>query len=76
MLNWCQNVCFRMLSEEESRDRMEDADENGDGIVTWEEYVADAYGMEGNEDASFIDTENAQVTITIFLANHQNPSFL
>lgn len=50
-----------MLSEEEARERMEDADDNGDGIVTWEEYIADAYGMEGNEDANFIDSENAQV---------------
>lgn len=49
---------------------MEDADENGDGIVTWEEYVADAYGMEGNEDASFIDAENVQVITTTLSQNH------
>lgn len=51
-----------MLSEEEARERQEDADDNGDELVTWEEYLADAYGMEGNEDANFIDGENAQVS--------------
>lgn len=41
---------------------MEDADDNDDGIVTWEEYTADAYGMEGSDDAIPIDSENAQVS--------------
>ncbi|KAK9510594.1 hypothetical protein O3M35_005340 [Rhynocoris fuscipes] len=35
---------FKMLTEEESADRFEDADENDDGKVTWEEYKLDAYG--------------------------------
>ncbi|KAL1124715.1 hypothetical protein AAG570_001338 [Ranatra chinensis] len=35
---------FKMLSEEESNERFEDADENQDGEVTWEEYKLDAYG--------------------------------
>ncbi|XP_067006847.2 reticulocalbin-2 [Anabrus simplex] len=43
---------FKMLSKEESHDRFEDADENEDGIVTWSEYVADAYGIQGDEDIS------------------------
>lgn len=51
-----------MLSEEEARDRLEDSDDNGDGMVTWEEYISDAYGMEGNEDANFVDNENSQVS--------------
>lgn len=37
---------FKMLTEEESADRFEDADENEDGKVTWEEYRADAFGSE------------------------------
>lgn len=37
---------FKMLSEEESNERFEDADENEDGKVTWEEYKADSYGIE------------------------------
>lgn len=55
------NFFFRMLSEEEARERMDDADENDDGIITWEEYINDAYGMEGS-DSSYIDAENAQVS--------------
>ncbi|RZF32957.1 hypothetical protein LSTR_LSTR000827 [Laodelphax striatellus] len=37
---------FSMLSEEESAERFEDADENEDGKVTWEEYKADSFGDE------------------------------
>ena len=40
---------FKMLSEEEAKERLEDADENNDGRVTWDEYVADTYGMESGE---------------------------
>jgi hypothetical protein len=39
-----------MLSEEESQDRFEDADENEDGVVTWSEYIADSYGISGSEE--------------------------
>lgn len=35
---------FRMLSDEEAKDRMEDADADEDGKVTWEEVVQDSYG--------------------------------
>lgn len=48
-----------MLSEEEARERLEDADEDNDGKVTWEEYVADAYGM-GDSDES-LSAETSQV---------------
>ncbi|XP_014256660.1 reticulocalbin-2 [Cimex lectularius] len=37
---------FKMLSEEESNDRFEDADENNDGKVSWEEYKSDVYGSD------------------------------
>ncbi|XP_017769822.1 PREDICTED: reticulocalbin-2 [Nicrophorus vespilloides] len=37
---------FRMLSEEEAQERMEDADENEDGKVTWKEYISDAFGSD------------------------------
>ena len=37
---------FKSLSAEESEDRFEDIDENGDDKITWKEYIKDAYGME------------------------------
>lgn len=57
-------VC-RMLSEEEAKERMEDADENNDGKVTWDEYVSDAYGLEGSDEIGYIQDENAQVSLNI-----------
>lgn len=49
---------FKMLTEEEARERLEDADENNDGRVTWEEYVQDTYGM---EDSNEILADNEQL---------------
>ncbi|XP_057672626.1 reticulocalbin-2 isoform X1 [Diorhabda carinulata] len=49
---------FKMLSEEEAKDRMEDADENNDGIVTWQEYLADTYGIDSSENTIDIGSEN------------------
>ncbi|KAJ8669614.1 hypothetical protein QAD02_000873 [Eretmocerus hayati] len=37
---------FKMLSDEESKDRLEDADSNEDGKITWEEIVHDTYGSD------------------------------
>lgn len=51
-----------MLSEEEAKERLEDADENNDGSITWEEYVSDAYGMDDSDESNYIEGENAQVT--------------
>lgn len=43
-----------MLTEEESADRFDDADEDNDGRVTWNEYKEDTYGsdeqLEGDVD--------------------------
>lgn len=50
---------FKMLSEEEAQERLEDADEDGDGYVTWQEYVVDSYGFDGS-DENFSD-ENHQL---------------
>lgn len=50
-----------MLSEEESEDRFDDADENEDGKVTWEEYIADAYGINNGSDEEDTSAENAEV---------------
>lgn len=38
-----------MLSEEEAKERFEETDENGDGVVTWSEYLSDYYGIESDE---------------------------
>ncbi|XP_066598636.1 reticulocalbin-2 [Prorops nasuta] len=37
---------FSMLSAEESQDRLEDADSNEDGKVSWEEILQDTYGSD------------------------------
>jgi len=47
-----------MLSEEESQDRFEDADENEDGVVTWSEYIADSYGINGNDEDNDVSIED------------------
>jgi len=41
---------FKSLTEEEAAERLEEADENEDGKVTWEEYANDAYGLDSRED--------------------------
>lgn len=46
---------FRMLSVEESNSRFEDADENTDGLVDWDEHLKETYGT---EDADDIDVTN------------------
>uniref|UniRef100_A0A1B6J5R2 Reticulocalbin-3 n=1 Tax=Homalodisca liturata TaxID=320908 RepID=A0A1B6J5R2_9HEMI len=54
---------FRMLSEEESAERFEDADENEDGKVTWDEYKADSYGMDGSEEENIIQSSEEESLI-------------
>lgn len=50
-----------MLSVEEAQEHLEDADENGDGKVTWNEYIADAYGTDESDETLTVDKENQQV---------------
>lgn len=52
-----------MLSKEEAEEHLEDADENGDGRITWAEYISDAYGSDETDEALLIDKENQQVEI-------------
>lgn len=47
----------RMLSEEEATERLEDADEDHDGRITWTEYLADAYGMDESGESVSMDRE-------------------
>ncbi|XP_050307158.1 reticulocalbin-2 [Anthonomus grandis grandis] len=47
---------FMTLAEEEVQERMEDMDENGDGLVSWEEFIADTYGvLENTQNLQFND---------------------
>lgn len=46
--NWILRS-FKMLSVEESDSRFEDADENRDGEVEWNEHITEAYGAEDSE---------------------------
>jgi len=41
---------FKSLSEEDSVDRFEDADEDDNGFVSWEEYKADEYDFDDDQD--------------------------
>ncbi|KAL1490461.1 hypothetical protein ABEB36_013150 [Hypothenemus hampei] len=43
---------FRMLSEEEAIEKLEDADEDNDGKVSWSEYLSDTYGVNSDQDDS------------------------
>ena len=61
-------IFFRMLSEEEANERLEDADEDNNGIVTWQEYLSDAYGIDDEENLS-IEDENEHVCKINYL-NH------
>lgn len=58
-----------MLSEEESREKFESADENEDGKVTWEEYLLDSYGIQDENDRNNMSDdeyeEEQKVGITI-----------
>jgi hypothetical protein len=47
-----------MLSEEESQDRFEDADENEDGVVMWSEYIADSYGINDSDEDNDVSSED------------------
>ena len=49
----------RSLSEEDSKDRFDDADEDMDGFVTWAEYKAEEYDF-GEEEVDLADPEMAE----------------
>jgi hypothetical protein len=53
-----------MLSQEESKQRLEEVDENEDGRVTWKEYVQETFGIDLDGDTANIplnDIEEQQV---------------
>lgn len=52
---WILNS-FRKLSREETEERMKEADDNHDGVVTWTEYLSDAFGVDSEEEILPEDT--------------------
>lgn len=64
-----------MLSEEESAERLEDADANEDGKVTWEEIVQDTYGSDP-EDLTLDDHLLQNDKETFFVADVDQDGFL
>ncbi|XP_014287225.1 reticulocalbin-2 [Halyomorpha halys] len=68
---------FKMLTEEESADRFEDADENSDGKVTWEEYKEDTYGSDDDlEGEGDMDTMLKQDKVMFEAADVNKDGFL
>ncbi|CAD6999958.1 reticulocalbin-2 [Ceratitis capitata] len=50
---------FKKLGEEEAADRLEEIDENGDGNISWKEYLKDSFSMEEeNEKNELIDFDS------------------
>ncbi|XP_071544275.1 reticulocalbin-2 isoform X1 [Panulirus ornatus] len=49
---------FRMLSEEESAERMDEVDEDEDGYVTWSEYISETYGITEPDDQQLLEKED------------------
>merc|ERR1712018_728649 len=43
---------FKSISTEESDERFEDSDEDGDGVVTWQEYKRVEFEIDDDEDVS------------------------
>lgn len=64
-----------MLSSEESQDRLEDADTDEDGKVSWEEIVQDTYGSDA-EDLAAEDRLIADDKATFNLADLNNDGLL
>ncbi|XP_013192981.2 reticulocalbin-2 isoform X3 [Amyelois transitella] len=52
---WILNS-FIKLSKEEAEERMNEVDSNKDGLVTWPEYMQDAFGADDDEEAGPGDT--------------------
>lgn len=50
---------FKSLSEEDSKDRFDDADGDMDGLVSWQEYKAEEYDF-GEEEVDLSDPDTAE----------------
>lgn len=56
----------RSLSKEEAEERMSEADDNRDGIVTWGEYLKDAFGVDAEEEIGPEDTGDTGLVCTVY----------
>ncbi|GJQ85673.1 hypothetical protein Trydic_g20220 [Trypoxylus dichotomus] len=52
---------FKMLTEEEAEERLQDVDTNNDGKVTWDEYIVDTYGLGEDVEQVEIERENEEL---------------
>ncbi|KAH0566692.1 reticulocalbin-2 [Cotesia glomerata] len=66
---------FSMLTEEESKDRLEDADSNEDGRITWEEILHDTYGSDP-EDLAIDEKLVSDDKATFDVADQDKDGFL
>ncbi|XP_074105543.1 reticulocalbin-2 [Cotesia typhae] len=66
---------FSMLTEEESKDRLEDADSNEDGRITWEEILHDTYGSDP-EDLAIDEKLVSDDKATFDMADQDKDGFL
>ncbi|KAG8037110.1 hypothetical protein G9C98_004432 [Cotesia typhae] len=64
-----------MLTEEESKDRLEDADSNEDGRITWEEILHDTYGSDP-EDLAIDEKLVSDDKATFDMADQDKDGFL
>lgn len=56
-----------MLSDEEANERIEDADEDRDGKMSWNEYLHDTYGMGENEQSPDFDEQVFLILIILLI---------
>ena len=51
---------FKSLSEEDSKDRFDDADEDEDGFVSWDEYKSEEYDFGDGDEFDMSDPDMAE----------------
>jgi len=51
---------FKSISQEESDERFGESDEDGDGVVTWQEYKRVEFEIDGDEDISTLDPDRLE----------------
>ncbi|XP_057337670.1 reticulocalbin-2 [Microplitis mediator] len=66
---------FSLLTEEESKDRLEDADSNEDGRISWEEILHDTYGSDP-EDLAIDEKLVSDDKATFDMADENKDGFL
>ncbi|XP_049871716.1 reticulocalbin-2 isoform X2 [Pectinophora gossypiella] len=59
---WILNS-FSNLSNEEAEERLQEADDNKDGVVTWQEYLQDTFGADTEEEVAADDTNDAGLLV-------------